>query len=182
MEAVRNSVERRDTGHRWSAGALYLELKRRGVLEAGTNYTVVAWLVAQVAELIGEIFVLPAWALQALVIALAVGLPVSLFLSWVFELTPRGLKLESEITRAEAAARTRGRAYVCGLIAILVLTIGALAVRNAPAVCPMPTQAESNTTETPEISEIELYFGQDSTRLMENAPRRIAVPSDKVAL
>ena len=134
----RNRTNRR----RWSAGALYLELKRRGVLEAGTSYTVVAWLIAQVAELVGEIFGAPAWTLQALLIALAIGLPIALFLAWAFELTPSGLKLESEVSPADSLSPKKGRVVVCGLIAILVLTIGALVAGREPGVCTIPPQAD----------------------------------------
>ena len=133
----------------WSPQALYLALKRRGVLEAGTNYIVVAWLIAQAAELIGEIFEAPYWMLQALLIALAIGLPIALLLSWVFELTPDGLKREDELDSAEQLNRSKGRGLVCALIAILVLTIGALAVNRQVSVCTAPPQATAEQADMP---------------------------------
>jgi hypothetical protein len=147
-EATRH---RRNNGvrRRWSPQALYLTLKRRGVLEAGTNYIVVAWLIAQVAEMIGEIFEAPYWILQALLIALATGLPVALLLSWVFELTPDGLKREDELDSAAPLTRPKGRGLVCALIAILVLTIGALAVNRQASVCAIPPQATMQQADMP---------------------------------
>lgn len=133
----------------WSPQAFYLELKRRGVLEAGTNYIVVAWLIAQVAELIGEIFEAPYWFLQALLIALAIGLPIALVLSWAFELTPGGLKREGEFTSAEPLNRRKGRGLVCALIAILLLTIGALAVNRPVSVCAAPPHASIQQVDMP---------------------------------
>ena len=143
---------RRRGGVSWSLQALFFELKRRGVLEAGTSYVVVAWLIAQVAELIGEIFETPAWMLQALLIALAIGLPIALILSWAFELTPGGLKLESELPAVESIARRKGRGLVCALIAILVLTIGALVVNREASVCKLASQATVQQPVIPENS------------------------------
>ena len=143
-------------GRRRSASSGYLELKRRGVLHAGTSYTVVAWLIVQVAELIGEIFVLPELFLQILLIALVIGLPIALILAWAFELTPNGLKFDSEVTPSESAAGGRGRSLVCGLIAILVLTIVALAINPEAAVCSVANAGNSD---------IALYFPQESTTL-----------------
>ena len=60
----------------WLPQNILKELKRRGVLEAATKYIVIVWLIAQVAELIGEIFIVPEWVLQGLLVALAIGLPV----------------------------------------------------------------------------------------------------------
>lgn len=140
--AIGQARLRRDAcaGRSWSPHSWYLELKRRGVLEAGTNYVVVAWLIAQVAELIGDIFDAPDWILQMLLIALAVGLPIALILSWAFELTPGGLKREEEIASVGAAERHKGRGLVCALIAVLVLTIGALAVGRDVSACSAPPQ------------------------------------------
>ncbi len=127
-------------GRSWSPHSWYLELKRRGVLEAGTNYVVIAWLIAQVAELIGDIFDAPDWLLQMLLIALAVGLPIALILSWAFELTQGGLKREEEVASVSPTERHKGRGLVCALIAILVLTIGALAANREVPVCEAPSE------------------------------------------
>ena len=143
-------------GRERSASSGYLELKRRGVLRAGTSYTLVAWLTLQVAELIGEIFVLPEWLLQMLLIALVIGLPIALILAWAFELTPNGLKFESDVTPSESAAGGKGRSLVCGLIAILVMTIVALAMNREAAVCSVAKASNSAVT---------LYFPQKSTTL-----------------
>ena len=95
------------------------------------------------AELIGEIFDAPAWTLQALLSALAIGLPISLFLSWAFELTPGGLKLESDLSPIESFSRQKGRGLVCALIAVLVLTIGTLLVNRDTSVCATSVEASA---------------------------------------
>ena len=52
------------------------ELKRRNVIKATMAYVVVAWVLIQVFNNILPVFQAPPWALQILMILLAVGLPV----------------------------------------------------------------------------------------------------------
>jgi len=146
----------------WSPHSLYLELKRRGVLEAGTNYIVIAWLIVQVAELIGDVLYAPEWILQTLLIALTIGLPFALVLSWAFELTPGGLKRDDECASAGHPDRRKGRGLVCALIAILVLTIGALAVNRQVSVCRAPPHASIHQADMP--TNFETRFTSDKNR------------------
>jgi len=70
---------------------LFKEIQRRNVLRAGVAYTVVWWLLVQVAGLMLDAFDAPGWIFRTIIILLAVGFPIALILSWFFELTPRGL-------------------------------------------------------------------------------------------
>ncbi len=80
------------------------ELKRRNVIRMAGLYMVGAWLIMQVSETLLPIFDTPAWVLKAMVYVLAIGfLPVLAF-SWIFELTPEGLKRDSEVDRAQSIA------------------------------------------------------------------------------
>ena len=73
------------------------ELKRRNVFRVALFYIVSAWVVIQVAETILPMFDVADGALRAVVIMLALGLPLALVLSWVFEMTPEGIRRESEV-------------------------------------------------------------------------------------
>ena len=75
------------------------ELKRRNVIRMAGLYLVGAWLLIQVAETLLPIFRTPEWVLQALVVLLALGLLPALVFSWLYELTPEGLKRDSEVDR-----------------------------------------------------------------------------------
>jgi TolB-like protein/tetratricopeptide (TPR) repeat protein len=76
--------------------SLFKELKRRNVIKVGIAYVVVAWLVAQVLQLAFESFGTPDWAIKTVLVLLATGLPFALFFSWAYEMTPEGLKRDSE--------------------------------------------------------------------------------------
>ena len=50
-----------------------------------------AWVLAQVADLVTDAFNSPDWVIQMIITLLVIGLPVSLLLSWAFDLTSDGL-------------------------------------------------------------------------------------------
>jgi len=56
---------------------------------------IVAWLVAQVLQLVFESFGIPVWAIKSVLVLLAVGFPFALFFAWAFEMTPEGIKREA---------------------------------------------------------------------------------------
>jgi adenylate cyclase len=69
------------------------ELKRRQVIKVGVVYVVVGLGVAEAADVfLGNLA--PQWALDAALVILLVGFPVSLVLAWVYDLTPRGVVRE----------------------------------------------------------------------------------------
>ncbi len=88
---------------------LLAELKRRNVIRMAGLYLVGAWLVIQIAETLLPIFHTPDWVLQALVVLLAIGFIPALVFSWIFELTPEGLKRDDQVKPGESVATETGR-------------------------------------------------------------------------
>jgi len=72
--------------------SFYTELKRRGVLQAGIAYTVLMWLLIQVADILLSAFDAPPIAMQGLIVLSLAGFPLTLILAWVFDLTPQGIQ------------------------------------------------------------------------------------------
>lgn len=81
--------------------SLFNELKRRKVFRVGIAYVFIAWLVAQVLQLVFESFGTPDWVIKTVLVLLAVGLPFALFFAWVYEITPEGIKRDSEVSRSQ---------------------------------------------------------------------------------
>ncbi len=71
------------------------ELKRRNVIKSAIAYLVVAWIVIQVAQAVLPTFGAPAWAIQLIIIILAIGLPIWLIISWIYDITPEGIEKTS---------------------------------------------------------------------------------------
>ena len=80
------------------------ELVDRHVVRVASVYTVVSWLIIQIADSTFESFGIPAWAFRFVVIILALGLPVSLVLAWALELTPDAIKRTPVIREPDTAA------------------------------------------------------------------------------
>ena len=73
------------------------ELKRRNVYKVAVAYAVVGWLLIQAASILLPTFEAPPWVMKVLVLVIVLGFPATLIFSWAFEITPEGIKLESEI-------------------------------------------------------------------------------------
>ena len=107
---------------------LFAELKRRNVLRMAGLYLVAAWLIVQVTSTLLPAFDLPPWILRALILVLAVSFLPTLIFSWVYELTPEGLKREREIERTESITPDTGRRMDRATFALLALAVCIFAV------------------------------------------------------
>src|SRR3954454_21162914 len=91
-------------------------------------YLVGAWLLIQVASTMLPAFDGPLWALRGLIIVLALGFVPMLIFSWVFELTPQGLKRDEDVRPEESIAPQTARRMNHTIIAVLVLALGYFAI------------------------------------------------------
>ena len=102
---------------------LFEELKRRNVFKVGIAYLVIAWLVAQVLQLVFETFATPDWVMKTVLVLLATGLPVALIFAWAFELTPEGLKREHEVDRSLTTTSQTGKTLNRVIILFMALAL-----------------------------------------------------------
>src|SRR6266478_316654 len=107
---------------------LFGELKRRNVIRFAGLYLVGAWLLVQVAGTVLPMFGAPNWLPRSIVILLALGFLPALIFSWVFELTPQGLKRDEDVAPGQSIAPQTGRRMNRMIIAVLVLALGYFAV------------------------------------------------------
>ncbi len=105
----------------------FAELRRRNVYKVAVAYAVVAWLVIQAASIFLPAFDAPPWLMKAFIVIVALCFPVALVLSWAFEITPEGIKLESEIAPNESIRRRTGRKIVGITVVLAVIAAGLLA-------------------------------------------------------
>ena len=104
-------------------GQLFEELKRRNVFRVAIAYVVAAWLVLQVADFILENIEAPAWVMQVFMLVFALGLPLVLIFSWVYELTPEGIKKETDVDRTSSITPETGRKLDIATIGMLVAVL-----------------------------------------------------------
>ena len=72
--------------------SFFAEIKRRKVHRVATAYAVAGWLLIQIATQVVPFFEIPNWAVRLVVIMLALGFPIAVILSWIFDLTPQGIR------------------------------------------------------------------------------------------
>jgi TolB-like protein/Tfp pilus assembly protein PilF len=102
----------------------FAELKRRNVYKVAIAYAVVSWLLIQAASIFFPAFDAPPWVMKVFIIVIIFGFPVALIFSWAFEITPEGIKLESEIEPNKSITRRTGRKIVAVTIALAVVAAG----------------------------------------------------------
>ena len=76
------------------------ELKRRRLVQVGVAYLVIAWGIAQVADLLLENFQIDEWVMQAVLVVLGIGWILAVILAWIFDLRWDGIHLESDVAKA----------------------------------------------------------------------------------
>src|SRR5437763_7096563 len=125
----------------------FTELKRRNVYKVAIAYAVVSWLLIQASSIFLPAFDAPSWMMKIFIIVIIFGFPVALIFSWAFEMTPEGIKLESEIEPNKSITRRTGRQIVALTIALAVVAAGLLVyqmVRLKSTITPRPvTQSEA---------------------------------------
>jgi TolB-like protein/Flp pilus assembly protein TadD len=106
--------------------SFYDELKRRNVVKTAVLYGVASWLILQVADVLFDAMELPAVWVRLVLALLILGFPLALVFSWVYEMTPEGLKREKDVDRSRSATSATGRKIDILIIAMLALAIGAV--------------------------------------------------------
>jgi tetratricopeptide (TPR) repeat protein len=77
---------------------LIKELRRREVFRTAGLYVGIAWIAVEVSSVIFDAFEAPDWALQAVIILAIIGLPVTVILAWVFDITDKGIEVQADAT------------------------------------------------------------------------------------
>jgi TolB-like protein len=136
----------------------FAELKRRNVYKVAIAYAVVGWLVIQIGSTVLPTFHAPEWVTQTLVLLVVLGFPIALVLAWAFELTPEGIKRESEVAPNKSITARTGRKLIGITIAVAVIAAGLFAFRilqrqGATTITTADKSARTAVTDIPLIVE-----------------------------
>jgi TolB-like protein/Flp pilus assembly protein TadD len=136
------------------------ELKRRNVIRMAGLYLVGAWLITQVAATLLPVFEAPNWVMKTLVGILAVGFIPAMIFAWVFELTPDGLKRDSEIPEQQSIAPQTAQKMNRLIVTLLLIAVAYfgfdkfyLAPKREAALVSTATQAITEKVASQEKSE-----------------------------
>ena len=89
--------------------SLISELKRRNVFRVALLYLVAGWVILQVSQLLFDVLKLPDWTSRLVLGLLMLGFPLALIFSWVYELTPDGLKRDAHVPPEHSIGSETGR-------------------------------------------------------------------------
>ena len=103
--------------------SFFAELKKRNVYRVAAFYVIVSWLVLQAADVFTSFLPLPEWTGRLIFLLLVIGFPVSLVLAWAFELTPEGLRRDTdgETDRQDDTGRRKKRNFPIYVAVIAIL-------------------------------------------------------------
>jgi len=110
--------------------SFFKELRRRNVYRVGAMYAVAGWLLVQIATQVLPIFEVSALALRLIVLVILAGFPVALALSWIYEVTPQGIKRTEEVAPHESITHRTGRRLDFVIIAVLGVAVIFLVVQH----------------------------------------------------
>lgn len=135
--------------------SLYSELKRRNVFRVALLYLVSSWVVLQVADVGVSLLGLPDWTGRFIFLLLVIGFPLVIVFSWIYEITPDGIKRETEVEVDASIAADTARKLNTAVIVMLVVALGGLL---ADRLIPRTSGKLSQTASAPENSIAVLPF------------------------
>jgi adenylate cyclase len=136
---------------------LFQELRRRQVFKVGAAYTVGAWVIVQLTDVMHDDLHLPEGSTLYTAILALIGLPIAIAVSWIYDLTPKGFKatralFDGSSGELEAAAGLDARAQPA-LAAVAVLPFGNLtpSTQYAYLADELPLELQSLLSRMPEL-------------------------------
>ena len=107
--------------------SFFSELKRRNVFKVAAAYTIVAWLLLQVSDTLVPALHLPDWFHSGVAFLLILGFPVAVIFAWAFELTPEGLRRETDSEPGKSSSngsRKKLDLWIFGAMAVALIYFG----------------------------------------------------------
>ena len=102
------------------------ELKRRNVYRVAVAYAIVAWVTVDVMSVFAPALRMPEWVISLVALVAIIGFPIALVLSWVYELTPAGLKRTDEVPADQSIARVTAQKlnfFIIGALAVALVFV-----------------------------------------------------------
>jgi len=103
--------------------SFFSELNRRNVFRVIVLYVISSWVILQAADVLSGILPVPQWTGSFVFLLLALAFPMVVIFSWVYEITPEGIKREQNIHPEKSVTHLTGRR-----LDILIGAVAALAI------------------------------------------------------
>jgi len=84
-----------------SPEGFWVELKRRKTVRIIITYAATAFILLQLTDLLTPALFLPEWTTRLVTLLLLIGFPIAVIFTWVFDITPQGIKRTKSSTSAK---------------------------------------------------------------------------------
>jgi hypothetical protein len=117
------------------------ELKRRKVIHVITVYAALAFVILQLIDIVERPLRLPDWTTALVIVLLCIGFIIAVFFSWVYDITPAGVKKTKPVSTAKHIDQTttptssgwKIATYVSAIIIIALLAFNFINKRSLNA-------------------------------------------------
>jgi hypothetical protein len=163
------------------------ELKRRKVVRVTTVYAATAFIILQLVDIIAQPLQLPPWTLTLIIVLLCIGLIITVIVSWVYDITPTGVKKTKSISAIKhtdqathaVSSGWKIATYISSVIIVALLVFNVVSRRKQTfdltkleksiAVLPFRNNSSDSTNQTysgnSKKTECELYIGREWTEI-----------------
>jgi TolB-like protein/thioredoxin-like negative regulator of GroEL len=169
--------------------SFFAELKRRNVYKVAIAYIVGGWALSEGISQVFPVFDVSNAIIRLIVILIFAGLPVALVLSWMFEITPEGIKRTATADAMPASAKPKKYVWLYVVVIGAVASIGLFFLGRYTAQTPRQSEAATGSLPAKSIAVLPFenlsddkntgYFSDGITEEILNALAQI--PNLKVA-
>ena len=114
-----------------SIAKFWQELKRRKVMKVIIVYASMTFIVLQLLSILIEPLFLPDWVMTLVIVLLAIGFPIAIVFSWIFDITPTGLEVTQSLNQngnPQNGSLNRRKSFLyAALIGVLLVVVAMLA-------------------------------------------------------
>ena len=123
----------------------FAELKRRNVYKVAIAYIVGGWALSEGISQVFPVFDIPNGIIRLIVILIMAGLPVALVLSWMFEMTPEGIKRTATADAMPASAKPKKYLWLYVVVIGGIVSIGLFFLGRYTAQTPRQNASAART-------------------------------------
>lgn len=147
------------------------ELQRRNVFRAVAAYIVIGWVLLQVSTNLEDALELPDWFDAVVTALLAIGFPIVVIFSWVYELTPEGVQKTEAVEPSSSIADKTGQRLNYITIAGVVILLGVVIFDRVT----VGTDPGTGSAEVSTAAAVQASPGEDASAAGDELDRSIAV-------
>jgi len=107
------------------------ELKRRKIIKVIAMYAATSFIIMEAGDIMLPRLGLPDWTVTFIIILLIVGFPIAIILSWIFDVTPEGIRktepfevtAEKEVKTKPAKRKLRASNVIIAVLVVIVVIL-----------------------------------------------------------